>query len=379
MNSITKNNKRNMKKIGIIIITILFFGACRPERTNEVIKNEIFDYKEKIKALEKELKTEKVQTKGKVLKVKILEAKKVQINHSFTSTGMVRAENMAYISPEMTGQIKKVFVKEGQFVKKGQLLLTLNSDVILNSIKELKTGLSLATIMYEKQKTLWEQKIGKEVDYLKAKNQKESLEAKLSTANAQLRMSKISAPFSGFIDAIYSKKGEMATPGRRVIDLVNLYEMEAGCEISEKYLPYIKKGDPVTVKFPTYPDIIKKGTIYRTGNIINVANRTFKVFVKIENKDKKIKPFMVAEIILSDYEVKDIAVPSIIIKNDRKGKYIFIAKEKDRSFFAEKRYIETGVNTNNNTVIETGVEEGEKIITEGYNLVNSGTKVQIVK
>jgi len=368
-----------MKKISIILLLTIFFGACNSEKTNEEIKSEIFEYKEKIKFLENSLKKEDVSSKNKTLKVKIQVANKQKVKHSFVSTGTVRAENMAYISPEMNGQIKTVYVKEGQFVKKGQLLVKLNSELIESSISEIKTGLSLATIMYEKQKTLWEQKIGKEIDYLQAKNQKESLEAKLKTVNAQLRMSRLVAPFSGSIDAIYSKKGEMASPGRRLIDLVNLNTMEAGAEISEKYLPYIKKGDEITVEFPTYPNWKKTAKVYRTGNIINPANRTFRVYVKIENKDKKIKPNMIAKIILSDYEGKNITVPSIIIKNDRKGKYIFIAKEENGKTIAEKRYIKTGVHIKNKTVIEEGIIEGEKIITDGYSLVNSGMEVLVVK
>jgi len=289
------------------------------------------------------------------------------------------AENIAFISPEMNGQIKNVYVKEGQFVKKGQLLISLNSAVIQSSISELKTALSLAKIMYEKQKTLWEQKIGKEIDYLQAKNQKEGLEAKLATTNAQLRMSKIYAPFSGIVDAIYSKKGEMATPGRKLIDFVNLNTMEVVAEISEKYLPHISKGDAVTINFPTYPELKKEAVIFRTANIINPANRTFKVFVKINNKDKKIKPFMIAELILSDYTGLDFSVPSIIIKKDRKGEYVFVIKNSNNKTTAEKRYVKTGLHTGNNTIIKDGLNANENIIVDGYNLVNSGMEVQIVK
>lgn len=368
-----------MKKISIILIIALFFGACSSKKTNEDIKNEIFNYKEKIKSLEKELDTSKVNSNGSLIKVKVQKAKKTNVKHSFTSTGTVLAENIAFISPEMNGQIKNIYVKEGQFVKKGQLLISLNSAVLQSSISELKTGLDLAKIMYEKQKTLWEQKIGKEVDYLQAKNKKESLEAKLKTTNAQLRMSKIYAPFSGIVDAIYSKKGEMATPGRKLIDFVNLNTMEVVAEISEKYLPYISKGDSVTVNFPTYPNMVKKSVVFRTSNIINPANRTFKILVKINNKDKKIKAFMIAELVLSDYSGHDYSVPSIIIKKDRKGEYIFIAKMENGKSIAEKRYIKTALHTGNNTIIKEGIKNNENIIVDGYNLVNSGMEVHIVK
>jgi len=368
-----------MKKISILLIIALLFGACSSEKSKEDIKNEIFEYKEKIKSLEKELQNNPELTSEDFVKVKVIEAKKTNVKHSFTSTGTVKAENMAFISPEMNGQIKQIYVKEGQFVKRGQLLVTLNSDVILSSIKELKTGLELAKTMYEKQKTLWDQNIGKEIDYLQAKNKKESLEAKLATINAQYRMSRITAPFSGIVDEIYFKKGEMAMPGRQVIDLVNLNIMEVEADISEKYLPYIKKGDSVSIKFPTYPNLTKSAIVNRTGNIINRANRTFKVVAKIKNKDKKIKPNMIAEIVLSDYSGENYSIPSIIIKSDRKGEYIFIAKEENGKTTAEKRYIKTGMHAGDNTIIESGINEGEHIITEGYNLINSGTTIKIIK
>ena len=367
-----------MKKISALILTILFFSACQSDRTPEIIKNEIFKHKEEIKILETELvKIDTTVTNTKAVKVIVLEAKKINVKHSFHSTGTVKAQNMAFVSPEMNGQINKIFVKEGQKVTKGQALVALNSDVILSSIAELKTGLTLAKTMYQKQKSLWSKGIGKEVDYLQSKNQKESLEAKLRTLRAQYKMSKINAPFSGVVDRIYSKEGEMATPGRQVIDLVNLNTMEVEIDISEKYLPYINKGDSLSVRFPTYAGMLKKATVDRVGNIINRANRTFKVVVKVENKDQKIKPNMIAEVLLSDYEGEDILVPSIIVKNDRKGKYVYIVKTEDDKQIAEKRYIQTGKHIDDNTVVSQGISEGEMVITAGYNLVSTGVVVDV--
>ena len=196
-----------MKKINFILITAVLLAACEPERTQEQVKNEIFEHKEQIKLLEEELKGFSNGKDEKTIKVKVQKIKKEKTKHTFSVTGTAKAENFAYISPEMNGQIKRIYVKKGQFVKKGQLLITLNSNIISSQINELKTRLELAEIMYEKQKSLWDQKIGKEIDYLQAKNQKESLEANLETLNAQLGMSRITAPFSGIVDDIYVKKG----------------------------------------------------------------------------------------------------------------------------------------------------------------------------
>ena len=367
-----------MKKINFILITAVLLAACEPERTQEQVKNEIFEHKEQIKLLEEELKGFSNGKDEKTIKVKVQKIKKEKTKHTFSVTGTAKAENFAYISPEMNGQIKRIYVKKGQFVKKGQLLITLNSNIISSQINELKTRLELAEIMYEKQKSLWDQKIGKEIDYLQAKNQKESLEANLETLNAQLGMSRIKAPFSGIVDDIYVKKGEIAMPGRQVIDLVNLSMMEIEAEISEKYLPQIKKGDTVSINFPTYPDLKKIAVIYRTGNIIKTANRTFKITIKINNKDKKIKPNMLAEVVLSDYKGESISLPSIIIKNDNKGKFVFVVKTENDIKKAEKRYIITGLHSKDNTIIESGLNIGEEVITAGFNLVSTGTVIEIV-
>ncbi len=332
-----------MKKISFILITAVLLAACEPERTQEQVKNEIFEHKEQIKLLEEELKGFSYGKDENTIKVKVQKIKKEKTKHTFSVTGTAKAENFAYISPEINGQIKRIYVKKGQFVKKGQLLITLNSNIISSQIKELKTRLELAEIMYEKQKTLWDQKIGKEIDYLQAKNQKESLEANLETLNAQLGMSRIRAPFSGIVDDIY-----------------------------------VKKGDTVSVNFPTYPDLKKIAVINRTGNIIKTANRTFKITVKINNKDKKIKPNMLAEVVLSDYEGESISLPSIIIKNDNKGKFVFVVNAETGIKKAEKRYITTGLHSKDNTIIESGLNVGEEVITAGFNLVSTGAAIEIV-
>ena len=366
-----------MKKILIIITAIVLFSACTKERTTGVLKEEIKEYNEKIKELQTKLsESDTIDITGKVVNVRVQEASFKKTTHSFTITGGVQAEQFAYVTPEMNGRIKKIFVKEGVSVRKGQLLASLNSNVIKSTIAEVETGLELAKTVYLKQKKLWEQKVGKEIDYLQAKNNKESLDAKLQTLNAQLEMSEIKAPFSGIVDEIYLKEGEMASPGKQLIDLVNINNLEVEAYASEKYISSLVKGGAVTISFPAYPDIKVESVIDRTGNIINLANRTFKIKVKFKNIGNKIKPNMLADILLSDYEGNNITVPSLIIKNDRKGEYIFVAKKINGKMKAQKIYIKTGLHTGELTIIENGVKSGDNIIVEGYNTVKNGTLIE---
>lgn len=367
-----------MKKIMLTLaVFALVISSCKKEeKSSQQVKDEIYNYKEKIAKLEKQLaKTNTHAETVASVKVKYIEVKKKETKHTIDLTGSVSAENSAFVTPEMNGQIKRIYIKEGQRVRKGQLLVSLNSSVIVNSIQELKTGLELAKVLYKKQKGLWDQKVGKEIDYLKAKNQKESLEAKLKTLQAQYAMTQVKAPFSGIVDEIHLKQGELASPGRPLIDLINLSRLDIEADISEKYLPILKKGDSVTISFPAFPGLVVQAKIYRLGNTINPINRTFKIQIKINNKGGKIKPNMIAKINITDYSGNDISVPSICVKNDRKGKYVYVAESKNEQLTAKKRYVETGFSIGKNVIVKKGLSENDKVITEGYNLVTNGTFV----
>ena len=191
-----------MKKIIILIMAMIVVAACAPDKQKngnpEGAANNI--------KIAVEVKNMAYQT----------------FSHYFTANGSVEAVKEAFISPELGGRIKSIMVNEGDRVIKGQLLATLNSNVIERGIREVQTGLELARTIYKKRLGLWEQKIGSEIQYLQAKNNKESLENKLKTLEAQLEMSKIKAPISGIVDEIAKKEGELAMPGLLLIRVVNL-------------------------------------------------------------------------------------------------------------------------------------------------------------
>ncbi len=346
-----------MKKIIFIFIaTAILFSSCGGSEEAGDTKNA------------------KTLVQEKAVLVNIRQVSTHQVAHTFTATGKAIAEKSAFISSEMNGQIKKVYVSEGQFVQRGTLLISLNSAVIRSGIGEVKSALELATILYKKQDLLWNtQKVGKEIDFLKAKNQKESLEAKLKTLNAQLAMSQVRAPFAGIVDEIYGQAGELASPGRMLIQFVNLSQMKIEADVSENYLPYIKKGAEVSLSFPSLPEKKIKTRITRTGNVINPANRTFKVELKMANPGREIKPNMVANIQLTDYQNKHITVPAIVVKSDRTGEYVYIVEDSK----AKKVYVKTGFPIDTEVIIIEGLKEGDKVITQGYNLVSQGAKIKL--
>ena len=373
-----------MKKYNFILL-VFIFTSCGGEMTKEEANNKIQECKSQISELNNQITDlEKItkankndSTSAKALRISVQEISSTNFDHFFTSSANLESVKSAFISPEMNGQVKKIYIKEGVFVKKGQLLVSLNSSVLRSSLVELETALGLAEIVFKKQSDLWEKKIGSEIEYLKAKNNKESLENKISSLKAQIELTKVKAPISGIIDAVNIKVGEMAMPGQPIISLVNLDKMYVNANVSESYISSLTKGDEVSITFPTYPELNIESKIYRIGNIIAAGNRTVKVQVLINNTNNKLKPNMVAHIKFNDYNNKSaISIPSIIIRNDLQGAYVYVVENENGKNIASKRYITTGKSNNENTIITKNLVEGEKVITEGYNLVKNGTEVK---
>ncbi|MEN8223811.1 MAG: efflux RND transporter periplasmic adaptor subunit, partial [Bacteroidota bacterium] len=255
----------------------------------------------------------------------------------------------------------------------------LNTSITENTIQEIKTQLELATTLYEKQKQLWEKNIGSEIQYLQAENNKESLENKLKTLQSQLEMAYIKSPISGVVDGIFIEVGELAIPGFQIMQLYNLSRLNIHADVSEKYLPMIKKGDLVNLSFPTFPDLQMDVVVHRTGNVVKMGNRTFPVELKLDNMNDMLKPNTLVLVRFLDYsEQSALVIPSIIIKKDIKGEYVYVARNNEAKTLAKKIYITTGMSYNDETMVTSGLEAGQKVIIEGYSLVTDGTEVKII-
>jgi len=375
-----------MKRISVLLMILIVASCGNKSNNNEDIKKQIADYKKqvtelnnKITELENQLDSDTTQEVYKV-PVYVQTLKSEPFNHYIEVNGTVEAKKTAFISPEISGQIIKVFVSEGDRVTSGQLLVKLNASVTESAIKEVETGLELATIVYERQKQLWDKKIGSELDYLSAKNNKESLESKLKTLQAQYDMAVIKAPIDGTVDDIYMKVGEMVMPGMQIMNVVNLDDLYINADVSEAYITKIKKGDQVLLSFPSYPDLDMEVPVYRIGNVVKEANRTFNVQLRIKNRNEMIKPNVMAIIKINDYaEQSALILPSIVVKQDIKGSYIYTANQYNNNTVARKKYIETGLSYGEWSMITSGLQEGEKVIISGYNQVSDGTVLEIRK
>ncbi len=369
-----------MKKIIISIILTGFMIACSSSKKDE-IKSKINANRQTIKDLKKEnlqLEKQLKDIAGDSVKFKlpvvVQSVNKQLFKHYIQANGLLEAVQSANISPEVPAQIKKIHVEEGQRVSKGQLLVSLNSSTLSNAIREIEANLELAKDVYTKQKSLWDQNIGSEIEYLQAKTNKDALESALKTQKAQLELYNIKAPFNGIVDNVISKEGELSAPGAIILQLVNLKRMKINAEVSEAFIPSVSKGDTVELTFSTYPDLVVKAPVSRTGNIIHPQNRTFNVQVVLNNIDEVLKPNMMASIKINDYKVDNaLVVPSAIIKNDITGRFLFIEKYNE----AKKVYVESGRSYQDETVILKGLNEGDKVIVEGYNTVSNGSLVEL--
>lgn len=374
-----------MKTI-VKILAILLLAACSASNDNSV-KQQIESKKAQVEKLQKEIaelekqqENDTTQTHNEIA-VEIKEIQPEEFNHYITVFGNVEADKYAKISPEMNGQIKKIHVEEGQRVNAGNLLVSLNTETTESSINEVKTNLELATTTFEKQKSLWEQGIGSEMQYLQAKANKEGAEAKLNMLEAQLRMSQIRAPFDGLVDKIYLKEGELAGPAVPVIEFVNLARLNIKADVSETYIGSIRVGEEVQLSFPSIPEEKRTAKISRIAKVINPSARTFQVEVSINNPGEKIRPNMVCALSINDYNAeKAFVVPSVVIKRDITGDYLYVASENGKNeVVAEKKYIKRGMSNEGFTLVTDGLSSGDKVIVAGYNMVSTGTYVNVIE
>ncbi|MCK5537169.1 MAG: efflux RND transporter periplasmic adaptor subunit [Bacteroidales bacterium] len=370
----------------IIILAVLFLASCAgkkadetPEQEIRAYQKQISDINQKIAVIEQNNVETEINTEDLLL-VKTVSIKKTTFSHTITVSGAIDAIKFAAINPEMPGRITKIAVSEGQVVQKGTVLAQLDDRLLQSQLKQTKIGLEMAQTMFDRQNELWEKKIGTEIQFLQAKNQKDALENQIQTLKVQISMTKLIAPFSGIVDRIYQKEGELANPAIKLFDFVNLNQLYVNAEVSEDYISNIKRGDKATIMFPAFPNLEIKTSVYRTSNIINPSSRSFLTRFKISNINNKIKPNLIANVLLSDYTSNNsIAISSIVIQSDLEGKYIFIADKKDNFYQVRKQYLKTGLNEGGKTEILSGLVIGDLVITEGYNLVRKGQNIKIVQ
>jgi len=252
-------------------------------------------------------------------------------------------------------------------------LATIDSETLEKNIAEVENQLTFAKTVFEKRDRLWKQNIGTEIDYLQAKNNKESLEKSLETLQTQLEKTKIKAPFSGTIEEVPVSAGQIVQPGVPVAFLVSNENMYIHAEVSEAYVGKFKKGDKVNVTVPALNESFES-SIVSVGSVINEASRTFTIEVKLPNVDDYLKTNLVTIVELTDYHVDEaIVIPSRIIQEDLQGTYVY----KVNGSKAEKVHIKLGQTYNSHSEVLTGLNAGESIVDKGARTIADGSAINI--
>jgi len=314
---------------------------------------------------------------AKAVTVSIANVTESVFNHYIEVQGNVDGDQNIAVSPQISGTVTAVYVKEGSHVNKGTLLAELDSKVQKQSLEEVRTQLDLANTIYLKQSALWDKKIGSEVQFLQAKTAKESLEQRLGTMKEQLKMSKILSPISGTVESVPLRVGQSASPGvpGSTIRVINMSVAKITADVSEAYATRIHDGNSALVSFP---DLGKEyeTKLNFTGRFIDPTSRTFKVECKVSSGDVLLRANMIAYIKIKDYSNnKAFCLPVNYVQKDQEGKFVFIAKQTGKDWVADKRMIKTGKDYNGTIEILNGLTQGEKIITSGFQSLNAGEKI----
>jgi RND family efflux transporter MFP subunit len=276
--------------------------------------------------------------------------------------------------------LSQIYVKIGQKVSKGQNLAKIDDGGLSNQLAQMETQAALAKTTFERQKNLWDKKIGSEIQYLQAKTNYESQMKAVAQMKAQLAKTIVRAPFSGIIDEVITDKGQVVGPGQQLMRIVNLSDMYVSANIPESFIGKIKVGAIVDVQVKSIGKTYQ-GRVRQVGNYINPNNRNFSIEVAVPNKDNLLRPNQVAVLKIEDYKKPNaILVPeSIVTENAAGEKILYTVDVASKEPKAVKKTITIGLTSGSNVEVKSGLNKGETIIIEGARSVQNGDQVEIIK
>ena len=388
-----------MKNIYLLIIITVFLNSCSNEKepsleeilaTNDVelLKSRKSEIDAKLEELTLSLNqlTNKLSVLNKDRNTPLITTittSEQKFNHFIELQGNVKTKQNVLVYPEMPGILNKVYVKEGQKVKKDQILATIDDGGLSQQLLLLKSNEQLAKTTFERQKRLWDQQIGSEIQYLQAKTSYDSQKNATRQLIKQLGKFTIRAPFSGIIDDVFKEKGTVVAPGpgAEIFRIINLSNMYIETDVPESYISSIKKNKMVEVNFPILGRSYDS-SIRQVGNFINPSNRTFRIEVGIPNLDGEIKPNLTAKLRLNDYSSSNaILIPQSIISENAKGQqFIYVVKDnkEKNQVYAERLVIETGKTNGDFIEVTKNLDANVEVILEGARSVNNGQVVKVI-
>lgn len=387
-----------MKNIYLLFISLVILSSCGGENKKSIediiaegnlstlrerrskIEAEELAISEKLKQLDEAIS--KLDDSKKLPLVTTIKAHEEVFDHFLELQGNVKTKENIVISPEISGILQQIYVKEGQKVNKGQILATIDDGGLSQQVAQLQIQADLAKTTFERQERLWNQKIGSEIQYLQAKSNYEAQEKAVDQMKIQLDKTLVKAPFSGVIDDIITDQGSVVVPGQsQLMRIVSLNNMYIEVDVPENYINNVTKNKNVIVEFPVLEKVIE-AKIRQAGNYINPGNRSFKIEVAVPNKDKSIKPNLTAKIKINDYtNKKALLIPQSIISENANGEqyvYVVTDQNEDNEAHVKRVIIQTGKTQGDVIEVLSGLENGSEIIKEGARSAREGQTVKII-
>jgi RND family efflux transporter MFP subunit len=342
------------------------------------LKTEKAALDKEIKRLEEEIAKatpDSAATKMKAKDVAVVDLAPRAFNHYVQTQASVDAEDNIMLSAKSMGVVTAVYVTEGQQVSKGQRLVQLDNSIIQRSIEAMKSQSELATAIYNRQKNLWDQKIGTEVQYLQAKTNKENLEKQIKSMEEQSDLSRITSPISGTVDQVIAKVGETMSPGMPAARVINNSKLKLVANVSEAYITSIKKGNDVLINIPELNRELKAQVSF-VGKNIDQLSRTFTVEIKLPSL-AELRPNMTGIVkIIFHSEPSTLVVPVNVVQDINNQKIVYVAESSGKQTVARKKVVTVDAVYDNQAQVQ-GLKAGDKVITFGYQGLNDGQVIKI--
>ncbi len=365
----------------ILAVAMTLLAACGSDREIEVkkakldkLKKQQVEIKNQISELEEALRAAGYQDSSniKTKEVAVAPVQSKEFKHFLEIQGNVDSDKNVLVSYKAAGTVTRILVSRGDYVRTGTTLAMIDDEAMRKGVQELKTNLELSKTVYEKQKNLWEQKIGTEVQYLQAKATYEGLQNRLAQLNEQLDTYRVKAPIDGTVDEIYPNEGELASPGMPAFRVVNTSGFKVTADIAEGYISKVKKGNKASIYFPDI-DYTMETFVKVVSDVISPVNRTFRVEFDLKNAPKDIKSNMLAYVKIQDYSKPSaLVIPVNVIQHSETADFVFVVKDSK----AVKTEVKVGSIYRTDAEILSGLNEGDKIITLGYQDVLDGQAVK---
>ena len=383
-----------MNKIFYLFTILLLFSCENNETFDSILKsNDI----EKIKLARKTIVASQQDLNSKIEQldnrieelnenpqlpiVEVMSVTPSQFDHYIQVQGSVKSDQLISIFPEFSGIIKNIYVKSGDDVIKGQSLIKIDDGGLKEQLSQLEIKFELTKTTFERQKRLWEQKIGSEIQFLETKSMFEAQKQAINQLKKQIQKTLIQAPFSGTIDNVIVKLGEVVYPGRsNLMMLLNMDNLYVESNVPEKYISSIKTGNKAILEFPLIGKSVSS-TVRQSGNYIHPINRTFKIEIDVKTNDFEVKPNLNSKVKINDYSnEKALMINQNIISVDSNNKeYVYKLFTKNNKDYVSKTTIETGKNDGKNIEVISGLSQGDLIVSEGIRKLVDNSRVKIIK